>query len=87
MSDDVRPIDCKTAMQELWDYLDQELDSQAMAEVRQHLTSCRDCFSHADFDKRFLEALGRVKELHLMPAEVRKLVMAALAKDGLANPD
>ena len=85
MAEEIRSIDCKMAVQQLWDYLDEELDDRRMAEVRQHLESCRNCLPHADFDRRFLEALARVGELHLMPAEARRQVMAALADDGLQN--
>jgi anti-sigma factor (TIGR02949 family) len=82
MPDEIRAIDCRTAVQRLWDYLDQELDDARVREIRQHLESCRECLQHADFDHRFLEALGRVRELHLMPPEAKAHVMAALTQAG-----
>ena len=85
MPDEINSIDCTTAVQRLWDYLDQELDDTRVAEVRQHLESCRSCLPHADFDRRFLEALGRVRELHLMPPAAKSHVMAALADAGFSG--
>jgi hypothetical protein len=38
--DNVRAIDCQTAVRQLWDYLDEELDDQRMGEVKRHLDSC-----------------------------------------------
>ena len=84
MPDEIGSIDCTTAVQRLWDYLDQELDETRMAEVRRHLESCRSCLPHADFDRRFLEALGRVRELHLMPPAAKSHVMAALSEAGFS---
>jgi anti-sigma factor (TIGR02949 family) len=87
MADEIRSIDCRTAVQQLWDYLDEELDDRRMLEVRAHLETCRACLPHADFDQRFLEALSRVRELHVMPPAVRSQVMAALARDGFLQAD
>ena len=80
---EIRAIDCGTAVRQLWDYLDQELDDQRMDEVRQHLETCKDCLSHAEFGQRFLLALERARERQLMPPAVRSDVMAALTAAGL----
>lgn len=82
MTDGVRVIDCATAVRQLWEYLDAELDDQRMAEVRQHLATCADCLPHAEFGRRFLDALWRVRERQVMPAEVRAQVVAALNAAG-----
>jgi len=84
MPDEIREIDCTTAVQQLWDYLDEELDDARVAEVRQHLETCRPCLQHADFDRQFLEAVGRVRELHLMPQAAKSHVLAALADAGFS---
>lgn len=82
MPDNVRAIDCQTAVRQLWDYLDEELDDQRMHEVERHLDTCSHCLPHAEFGRRFLEALGRVRECHVMPPTVRSQVMAALSAAG-----
>ena len=82
MPDEVRSIDCRSAVSKLWDYLDQELDDVRMREVQQHIESCAACLPHADFGKRFLQALKGARARHLTPPAVRSQVMAALAADG-----
>ena len=82
MPDDVRSIDCKSAVSKLWDYLDQELDEQRMREVQQHIENCSACLPHADFGKRFIHALNGARSRHLTPPAVRSQVMEALVAAG-----
>jgi anti-sigma factor (TIGR02949 family) len=84
MPNDIRAIDCTTAVRQLWDYLDSELDDQRMSEVRQHLESCQHCLPHAEFGIRFLQALNGARDRHEMPPVVRFQVMAALAEAGFS---
>ena len=82
MSDETRAIDCRTAVQQLWDYLDDELNDARMVEVRHHLLTCKSCLPHAEFGRLFIQALSRARERHVMPPVVRSQVMAALAEAG-----
>ena len=82
MPDEIRSIDCRTAVSKLWDFLDQELDDARMREVQKHLENCSACLPHADFGQRFLNALNGARQRHLTPPAVRSQVMAALASDG-----
>ena len=85
MPDEINPIDCSTAVSRLWDYLDEELDEQRLQEVQRHLDECASCLPHADFGRRFLEALNGARQRHLIPPETRAAVMAALAQDGFRS--
>ena len=85
MPDEIRMIDCRTAVRQLWDYLDGELDDQRMDEVRQHLDTCRHCLPHAEFGSRFIQALSRARERHVMPPAVRSQVMSALTAAGFST--
>ena len=85
MPDETRAIDCRTAVRQLWDYLDSELDDQRMAEVEHHLETCSHCLPHAKFGTRFLQELNRVRERHLMPPAVRSQVIAALGDAGFSS--
>ena len=85
MPDEIHSIDCDMAIRKLWDYLDEELDDQKMAEVRHHLDECSSCLPHAEFSEKFLSALNQVRERHLMPVEARAQVMAALANAGYSG--
>jgi anti-sigma factor (TIGR02949 family) len=85
MPDEILEIDCREAVRQLWDFLDDELDDQRMVEVRHHLASCRKCLPHAEFGRRFIKALSRARERHVMPPEVKAQVMAALTEAGFTR--
>lgn len=85
MPDEIREINCREAVRQLWDYLDDELDDQRMVEVRQHLLICKKCLPHAEFGQRFIRALSRARERHAMPPEVKAQVMSALAEAGFSR--
>ena len=78
-------LNCTRAMQQLWDFLDRELTDKQMAEVRRHLDTCSDCFSHGAWGERFLEALHSVRDERLMPPEVKAKVIEKLRKAGYAG--
>lgn len=82
MPDEIRAIDCRTAVRQLWDYLDDELDDARMVEVRQHLLTCKSCLPHAEFGRRFIQALSRAREHHVMPPGVRNQVLSSLTDAG-----
>jgi len=79
---EIPAIDCQTAVRQLWDYLDEELNDQRMDEVRQHLETCKHCLPHAEFGQRFIQALSGARDRHVMPPSVRSQVMSALAAAG-----
>ncbi len=85
MPDETRTIDCTDAVRQLWDYLDDELDDQRMVEVRQHLLTCKSCLPHAEFGRRFIQALSRARERHVAPPAVRRQVLSALASAGFTD--
>lgn len=85
LPDEIREIDCQSAVRQLWDYLDAELDDQRMLEVRQHLLTCKKCLPHAEFGRRFIRALSRARERHVMPPAVRNQVLSALTEAGFSQ--
>jgi anti-sigma factor (TIGR02949 family) len=81
--DETRVIDCSTAMQQLWDYLDAELTPERMEAVRRHVGSCSACLPHHDFAKTFLDALGGIREQdHVVPNALKARVLTALKAAG-----
>lgn len=74
-------IDCRAAMQRLWDYLDGELTEARMAEIDQHLKHCAACLPHAEFAQRFLRSLQQTREDRPMPAELKRRVMSLLEEE------
>lgn len=83
----IAPIDCHSAMRELWDYLDDELPAERTEQIRAHLATCTGCHEHMQFCRAFLQQI----ELPVVPAaavaNLRERVRAALRRDGLSVSD
>lgn len=76
-------MDCRSAMQQLFDYLDEELTDERMAAVAEHLRDCRACHPHYDFEKLVLDTLHSLREEHAAPSELRARVVDALQREGM----
>jgi anti-sigma factor (TIGR02949 family) len=85
MTDCNREIDCRSAVQQLWDYLDEELTPERMADVRRHLERCGSCLPHHDYARVFLAALAAAREGEARaPEALRRRVMDNLRAAGLS---
>ncbi len=83
MTDCNRELDCRTAVQQLWDYLDHELTPERMAEVRRHLERCGQCLPHHDYGRTFLSALSEARENDVKaPDLLRRRVLDSLRAAG-----
>lgn len=45
-------LTCEEVIEQLFVYLDQEMDKQTSAEIDRHLERCRDCYTRAEFEKK-----------------------------------
>lgn len=73
-------IDCGEVMVRLYEYLDEELDSDTVGKIQKHLELCQRCYPRFDFEKAFLRFLteqGRVTT----PPELRKRIFASLLEE------
>jgi anti-sigma factor (TIGR02949 family) len=86
MPDQDPMIDCRSAMQQLWDYVDCELTPERMRAVERHLEACAECHPHADFAERFLNALRSTRAQRPCPDDVRAKVMSSLRAAGMSLP-
>lgn len=84
MQDESKTVDCGTAMRQLWEYLDGELDAERERAIRQHLEVCTDCYPHYDFEKLFLEGIAAARRGEGAPAALRARVERALREEGFA---
>jgi len=75
-------VDCAAALRQLWDFLDGELTTERVRQIRAHLESCRRCHPHYDFERAFLEALGQQREDCACPGELKRRVMDSLREAG-----
>lgn len=78
------PIDCRSAMQELWDYLDSELPPDRTEQIRAHLATCTGCDSHMQFCRAFLRQIDMPAVSGTAIAELRERVRGALERDGFS---
>ena len=78
-------IDCTTAVQRMWDFLDGELDGARMREVETHLTACRRCPSHFAFSESLQESIAAARAEFEQPEELKLRVVAALHAAGFAG--
>lgn len=63
-------INCASAVERLWAYLDQELDDEDSAEVEAHLAFCRRCCGELEFAKHLRRLLAD-QDAGRMPAAMR----------------
>lgn len=77
-----QPIDCRTAVRRLWDFLDEELDEVRYAEMEAHLRDCAECSEHVAFARAFLNAVSTSGRSTATPPEWRASVVARLAQEG-----
>lgn len=65
-----RLISCREAVQQLWRFLDQELDSAEQHSVEEHLEYCVHCCGELEFVRELRDVLGSQRTGYL-PADVQ----------------
>jgi anti-sigma factor (TIGR02949 family) len=75
---------CNEVIQQLWDYLDEELTPERMAAIAAHLSGCSRCFPQFEFEQAFLQAIRSVRDESPPPAQVRERVLATLRAKGVS---
>ena len=54
-------IDCEQALRKLFDFIDHELDDDERDAVQRHLSTCRSCYSRANFERRLKDKLHELR--------------------------
>ena len=70
-------LSCEEVIEQLFTYLDGEVDDERTAAIEQHLARCRDCFTRAEFERRLRERTtqaGSSKAPDRLRARIRKLI-------------
>ncbi len=66
--------DCRETLDKLYEYLDRELSSQELVEVRQHLDDCPPCRDRFHFEENVLRAVRRCcRDVSAPPSLVEKV--------------
>lgn len=75
----IRKVTCKTFLDELGSYIDEDLADELRVQVEAHLAKCPDCWVIFDETKRTME-ISRSVECHPLPDDVRQRLFEALEK-------
>lgn len=81
-----RDVSCRAVMKQLYDYLDGELEPQALDAIQAHLASCESCAEGTAFEAHVLSGLKVHLRRVTAPAELRARVdsiLKAWQGDGL----
>lgn len=67
-------ISCAQAVQQLWEYLEDEVPSHDRDAVEEHLAFCRRCCGEVEFAEELRSVLEEASEVELPTAVERRLV-------------
>ncbi|MFP4635446.1 MAG: anti-sigma factor family protein [Nitriliruptoraceae bacterium] len=67
-------ISCAQAVQQLWEYLEDEVSSRDRQAVEEHLAFCRRCCGEVEFAEELRSVLEEASEVELPTAVERRLV-------------
>ena len=71
---------CTECMEQLYPFLDRELNDDEQLEVRQHLSLCRECLDRFRFEGNVLRAVGTVSRKIGCPDETKQRLLKAIGK-------
>lgn len=72
-------LTCKDFLQELSDYLDENVDAEVRARLEKHITECPNCWVIADTTRKTIK-IYKGMESHTIPADVESRLLKALEK-------
>lgn len=72
--------DCGDAQDQIYQYLDAELDEATATSIRTHLDDCPDCFDSFDFERR-LKSVIRTHLADDMPTQLEERVKALIREE------
>lgn len=62
-----RDIDCETALKQIFEFIDHELNEIDHDAMEHHLHQCKSCFSRVEFEQRLKQKLGDLREAQASP--------------------
>ncbi len=77
-------IDCQAVMRRLWDYLDGELSTENVVAIEAHLEMCGRCYPQYEFERDFLDQVGRLRREHSDLGRLRTRLLETLRSHGFA---
>lgn len=78
--------DCARVVRSLYDYLDEELTPDALAEVKAHLGACKGCDEQVQLARRFLDRLATLpvdeRDVRSLADRVKAALRDEAAREG-----
>jgi len=74
-------ITCREAIEQLWAYIDGELENADEQSVARHLEACKGCYPHYDFQNAFHEFVRRHVARSVPPDLRKRVFLRLLAED------
>ncbi len=62
---------CRDLVENIMDYIDNELDLKTLEELEKHANECPECRAFVDTYKRMLELTGKLKDSSFVTPEIR----------------
>jgi anti-sigma factor (TIGR02949 family) len=78
-------LDCHSVMQQLWDYLDEELTPERMEAIRDHLAICQRCYPQYNVERAFLQAIAETRRDYPERDLVKRRVLTVLRAAGFSG--
>lgn len=69
---------CKDLVENMMDYIDNELDMKTLEELEKHAGECPECRAFIDTYKRMLDLSGKLREKSFVTPEVREKLKTLL---------
>lgn len=63
---------CRDVVENIMDYIDNELDLKTLQELEKHMGECPECKAFVDTYRRMLDLSGKMKEQTFVTPEVRE---------------
>ena len=76
---------CKNLVDEIMNYVDQELDDKTLVELEKHLSVCPECKAFVDTYRRMLELSGNMKNQKFVTPEIRERLKTLLKSKITSN--
>lgn len=71
-------MNCREALEHLYEYLDQELTPEVEVKVREHLEHCGECYEQLDFERAFLKFVEARCRSRGAPPELKRKILREL---------
>ena len=78
MSKNARSLECREALEHLYEYFDREPRPEVRTEVEHHLRACAGCSQHFEFERAFLKFLEARARGRGAGPEVRRRILKEL---------